>query len=165
MKKILCIWMMFISFTGLAQEWKVFSDSSFEILYPDTWELSETRGVAFLALSQQINEQDLFRENVNLLIQDLKGTGLDLKKYTEISHAQIDEMIPNSKLISSQFYDDYHEVVYQGDQNGQQLQFLQHYYVINEKAFVLTYTAQKTDFDRYLEVSRKIMDSFKLKPY
>ena len=74
-------------------------------------------------------------------------------------------MIPNSKLISSQFYDDYHEVVYQGDQNGQQLQFLQHYYVINEKAFVLTYTAEKTDFDRYLEESRKIMDSFKLKPY
>ena len=71
--------------------WKSFSQANYSIKYPATWELNQSgqMGTAFILFTPKESEKDDFRENINLLTQDLSGRNIDLSKYTEISESQI----------------------------------------------------------------------------
>lgn len=145
------------------------SNDQFSISYPVDWELKTdgSTAVQLYVLSPLTSEEDLFMENVNVLIQDLKGQGIDLAKYISISEAQIPEMIPEGKIIESETKKSktgaYHRIVFSGLQNDFSLTFLQYYFVRNEKAFVLTLTCEKTQYDAYKDLGEKIMSSFSFK--
>ena len=76
-------------------------------------------------------------------------------------------MITNSALIESKRIkngnDEYHKIIYSGDQGIFHLQFEQYYWVINEKAFVLTFTSEKAKFADYKTIGEEILNSFILK--
>ncbi len=164
MKTYLFISCLLFAYFSNAQDWKKLSKAGYEITYPSSWELNESAGAAsFILLSSQENGNDIFRENVNLVEQDLTGMNLNLEKYTEISLSQVKQLIQNSKLVSSNTVDNHQEVIYEGDQANYRLKFLQYYWVIGNKAYVLTFTAQTTNFDKYLETGKRIMNSFTLK--
>ena len=63
--------------------WKSLTENSYSINYPGNWELNKSgqMGTSFILFSPLSSEQDQFKENVNLLIQDLTGYNLDLDKY------------------------------------------------------------------------------------
>ena len=141
----------------------------FSVQYPSTWELDQSgqMGSSFILFSPLESEKDKFKENVNLLIQDLTGQNIDLNKYTEISEGQIKTMITNSALVESKRIkngsDEYHKIIYSGDQGIFHLQFEQYYRVVNHKAYVLTFTTEKEKFAEFTETGEKILNSFKLK--
>jgi len=149
--------------------WKTFDHSDYSINYPSTWELNQSglMGSSFILFSPLESEKDKFKENVNLLVQDLTGYNLDLNKYTEISEGQIKTMVSNSTLIESKRIKDgkreYHKIIYSGDQGIFHLKFEQYYWVINEKAFVLTFTSEQNKFFDMVEIGEKILNSFILK--
>jgi len=150
-------------------DWRTLEQSTYSVQYPSTWELNQSRqmGTTFVLFSPLESDKDTFKENVNLLIQDLRGQNIDLNRYTEISEAQIKSMVANSSLIESKRIkngdDEYHKLMYSGDQGSLQLLFEQYYWVINDKAFVLTYTSEKAKFADYRETGEQILNSFKLK--
>lgn len=149
--------------------WKSINESNYTIQHPDNWDVDRSgqMGTSFIILSRQTSLQDQFRENVNLLIQDLTGMNLDLNSYTQISEEQIETMIANGKLLESQRLNahgkTFHKVIYTGEQGPYQLKFEQFYWVQNEKAYVLTFTAEVDQFDAYRETGEGIMNSFLLK--
>jgi hypothetical protein len=152
-----------------SNDWKKFDQSSYSVKYPSTWELdiSGQNGTSFALFSPLESNKDKFQENVNLLVQDLEGQNVDLDRYTEISEAGIKTMITNSALIESKRIkngnDEYHKIIYSGDQGIFHLQFEQYYWVINEKAFVLTFTSEKAKFADYKTIGEEILNSFILK--
>ncbi|MCH2193770.1 hypothetical protein [Kordia sp.] len=109
----------------------------------------------------------MFTENINVLILDLAGYNLDLDKYTKTSEQQIKTMIEGAKIIESKRITNgpipYHRVVYTGEQNDYKLKFAQHYYVINDKAKVLTLTCEQNQYDKYIDIAMKVFKSFRLK--
>ncbi len=149
--------------------WKTVEDSNYSIQYPASWELNQNgqMGTSFILFAPLESTDDLFRENVNLLIQDLTGYDLDLDKYTEITLDQIKMLITNSSLTESKRIqkgsEGFHYLIYKGDQGIFNLQFKQYFWVNNNKAFVLTFTSEQNKFATYEEVGKEILDSFTFK--
>lgn len=150
-------------------EWKTFDQPSYTIKYPSTWELNQSgqMGTSFFLFSPLESDKDNFKENVNLLVQDLTGYNLDLNEYTEISEGQINTLVTNSTLLESKRVNDgkgeYHKIIYTGDQGIFRLTFEQYFWVVNNKAFVLSFTCEQDKFVAMVETGEKILNSFILK--
>jgi hypothetical protein len=147
-------------------EWKTLDQSKFSIQYPSTWELNQSgqMGTSFIIFSPLENDEDKFKENVNLLMQDLTGQNIDLDKYVEISEGQIKTMLTNSTLIEStrvkKESEEFHKIIYSGDQGIFHLKFEQYYWVIDDKALVLTFTCETDQFFKFVNTGEKILNSF-----
>jgi len=149
------------------ESWVVLDQPDFTISYPRNWTLDQTgkMGTAFVLFSEQINSD--FRNNVNLIVQDLNGLGYDLDKYVTLSEGQVKTMITNSQIIESKRLrsasGEFQEVVFTGEQGIFHLKWMQRYWVKGAKAFVLTFTASEATYDQYKQVGEKMLESFKLK--
>ena len=168
--QLIGILVFFSSLTAFGQsnDWKTLNEKEYSIQYPSNWELNQTgqMGTSSILFSPLSSEKDQFKENVNLLIQDLTGYNLDLDKYVEISEGQIntlmtDGVILESKRILSDSIN-YHKVIYTGKPGAFSLKFEQYYLVVNNKAFVLTLTCEENQFDDYKLNGEKILNSFQL---
>jgi hypothetical protein len=146
--------------------WKSIDENGYSIQYPDSWDVdkSGTMGMSFMIFSKQTSSQDQFRENVNLLIQDLTGQNINLKKFVELSESQIKTMVVNGNVLENKTLNsggrEYQRVVYSGDLNQLKFKFQQYYWVIQDKAYILTFTCEAGQFDTYHETGEKIMNSF-----
>lgn len=141
----------------------------FSIEHPSDWELN-TSGLAgseFFLFAPLVSTEDVFRENVNLLVQDLTGMGLDLNSYTELSESQVKTAFSNSKILLSErkkgTLGEYHRLIYVGKQGDLDLEFEQHYLIKGQYAYVLTLTCEETQFDPYQKTGERILDSFRFK--
>ena len=157
-----------LSLFGQTKDWKSLNKNDYSIEYPKDWEVNESgqMGTSFILFSPLTSQQDQFKENVNLIIQDLTGYNLDLDKYVEISEGQIKTMITDGKIIESKRITsrtlNYQRVIYTGKQGIFNLKFEQYYWVVGNKAFVLTLTCEESQFDNYQVTGEKILDSFNL---
>lgn len=152
-----------------ALEWKLLSNDEYRIDYPSTWEVNESgqMGTSFILFSPVSSQVDDFRENINLLIQDLTGYGIDLDKYVEISEGQIKSLVAEGKIVLNERKIDeekeYHRVIYTGKQGVFKLMFEQYYWIVNDKAYILSLTCKESEFDAYKKVGEKILNSFVIK--
>lgn len=150
-------------------DWNVLEHVNYTMSYPLSWELDEsgTMGTSFFIYAPSVSKEDPFRENVNLLIQDLSAYNIDLNQFTEISEGQIKTMITNSTLIESKRIKDergeYHKIIYSGDQGIFQLTFEQYYWVIDKKAYILTFTCEQDNYAEMAEIGERILNSFAFK--
>ena len=146
--------------------WETFKNENYSIQYPESWELNadglmQTNLILFARAESLENE---FRENINLLIQDMNGQGVSLQQFSQISVEQIQSMITNADVISSKTKEGkngtYQEVIFTGDQGIYELKWRQQYWVQDEKAYVLTYTATQETYDEFQKEMRRVMNSF-----
>lgn len=148
--------------------WKVVTGANYSMQYPSAWELNQSgqMGTSLILLSPLENKDDQFRENINLIVQDLSGKNIDLDKFSEISEGQVETMIPNASIVESKriFGKDfeYHVLIYDGDQDHLHLKFEQYYYVENDKAYILTLTCEQNKFPQFKVLGEKILNSFSL---
>ena len=146
--------------------WKTFEKEGFTIDYPTEWQLdvSGSMGTVFLLFSGLSGEGDTFNENINLCMQNLEGQNLDLDAYVALTESQLPNAIENSKILRSERMGDYHHIMYDGTMQGIDLRFKQYYWLKDDVAYLLTFSAQRSDYDQYASVAAKIMASFQLKP-
>lgn len=153
-------------FGANGKEWQSYSYSGTKIVFPADWSLDTSRsmGIAFFLFSPLESTEDHFRENVNLIIQDLQGQAVDLDTYCSVSTEQIKSLITNSSVLEStrknNGHEDYQKIVYTGDQGVFHLKFIQYYFVLRGKAYVLTFTTQISTFEKYRATGEQILDSF-----
>jgi hypothetical protein len=159
-----------ISFGQIKENnWKTINENTYSVQYPDNWELNSEKsmGTSFILFTQQTSTDDKFRENVNLIIQNLEGYNLNLDDYVSISEEQINKMVTNGKIIESKRLfknnSEFQKVIFTGDQGIFNLKFIQYYFIKDEKAFVLTFTSEVTQYEKYKLISDKILASFILK--
>ncbi|MCP4443538.1 MAG: hypothetical protein GY810_31940 [Aureispira sp.] len=144
--------------------WSTVKQSVCSMKYPNNWELDESggQGTSFMVFSPLANSGDSFRDNMNLLIQNLSSYNLDLDTYTELSIKQIEdagfEMIGSKRLKNG-----CHEIAYTGTVEGYQLQWKQHYWVRNNHAYVLTFTAEQIEYEAFEKQADAMFSSFRLK--
>lgn len=140
----------------------------FSINYPADWKLDQSgsMGSSFIIFSPQEGENDIFSENVNLVEQDLTGYNFDLDQYTDLSMDQLSQMLTNFELKMSNRIPSTpprHKLIYHGQQGQYFLTFTQYFWVIGNNAYVLTFTTDRNQYDKYQKVGDQIMSSFKLK--
>lgn len=146
--------------------WQTIKGDGYTILCPQEWTVdsSGSAGTEYIFFAPTDSAGDMFRENINLIVQDLSGLNLNLDKYTEISIEQIKTLIANSNLISSEKIQEdglvFQKLFYTGEMGDYALKFAQYYFVHDEKAYVLTLTCPEDTFEKYLKTGEQIMRSF-----
>ena len=149
--------------------WKLFMKEKYEVSYPENWTIdtSKQMGTSFFLFSPLTDEDDQFRENVNLIIQDLTGYELTFDQYVELSENQVQSLITDGKIILSERHKkdnkEFHKVIYLGKQGIFSLKFEQYFWMIKDKVFILTLTCELNHFDETQEVGEAILNSFTLK--
>lgn len=152
-----------------ASNWETLSEENYTVQYPSDWDLDQsgTLGTSFFMFSPVENDDDTFRENINLIQQSLEGLGVDLAQFVEVSEGQIKSMITNAKMIESKTIKNgniqYHKFIYTGDQGQYHLKFEQYFFLQNEQAYVLTFTSESSKFADYQAIGEKILQSFSIK--
>lgn len=148
--------------------WKVLKGENYWMIHPEEWELNTSgqMGTAYALLSPISSSEDKFRENLNFMIQDLSGSNMSLEKYTEISKEQVKTLLTGAKIIESTLISgntrNYQKTIFTGKQGVFNLIFEQHYWVEDEKAFVLTFTCEENQYEVYKIIGDKMLNSFQL---
>ena len=151
-----------------AETWLTYNDDVFSISYPDSFEVNTSgmMNASLFLFSKQRGQEDLFRENVNIIVQDLSGHNIDLDQYVSISEEQIRNLVTESRIIETvrvkAFETEYHKVIFTGVQGQFDLKFVQHYYLKGSDAFILTFTCEISEFEKYEHVGNEILKSFKI---
>lgn len=151
----------------IAGKWKTLKTERFSIQYPPDWDLDQSglMGTSFMLFSPLDSDLDEFRENVNLMIQDLTEYPMTLDSYTELSVEQITTL--NYSIIENERVEKkspaHHRLSYSGTEENESLIFVQDYWVIGTDAIILTYTGKQETYESFKETSNKILGSFKLK--
>jgi hypothetical protein len=148
------------------KDWRTFSQASYGIQYPPDWELNQNAGLgtSFVLFSRLENANDLFRENVSLMIQNLAGRNIDLDKFVSISEDQVRTMAVNGVLLESRRMEDgqypHHHILYNSDQNNYHLTTEQYYWVLGQQAYVLTLSCEQDKYPAYKNIGEQILNSF-----
>tara|TARA_B100000809_G_scaffold104252_1_gene102796 strand:- start:6179 stop:6730 length:552 start_codon:yes stop_codon:yes gene_type:complete len=154
--------------TDNQDNWELLTENNYSIKHPSYWELNKSGqlGTSFILFSPASSEEDQFKENVNLLIQDLTDLHFNLDEYVQLSLNQIKEIATDAKSIESEKVpsgnSNYQKVIYTANQGDFLLKFEQYYWVQNNKAYVLTLTCEKDQFDAFKMTGEKILNSFKI---
>ncbi len=168
MNKLLTF-LLFVSNLAFGQENLEFKKDNFSLRYPNDWIANENYlGAAIFIGSPLVDKDDKFSENVNLMIQDLgvMAQEIDLKVYAEITEGQIKTMVQDGKMIISKVIRlnnrDGHLFIYTGKTNGFGLKFKQIVFIESKKAYVVSYTAEQSQYETFLKSADVILNSFKI---
>lgn len=151
------------------EAWKVFDTTDYSIRYPATWDMDNSRqmGTTFIIFSPVESETDQFKENVNLLEQNLAGKNIDLDQYTKITEEQVKTLLTNSALLESKRVKkgnkECQHFVYTADQGVLHMRFEQYCWIINDTAYILTFTCEQSKAKDYKAIAEKILNSFSFK--
>ena len=172
MKFNILLLLLFINLNLFGQDettWKTHSGDNYSIEYPDNWELDESgiMGSSFFIFSSLDSKDDNFRENVNLMIQDLSAMKLDLDAFVDLSKTQILSLMTDGKILEDERMknggNEFHKLIFKATQGQYNLKTIQYYFIKDKKAYVLTLTLTEDTFEKYQVVGDKILNSFMIK--
>lgn len=132
--------------------------------YPEGWIAKEGLMGTVVAFSSPLeNEKDLACENVNIVVQDLPSSGFSLEQYTKLSLYQLKQLITNIKILTSKRTklsgNDAYGVICTGMQGKYLLKWMVIWTVKNNKAYVITYTAEESKYNKYFKYVEKIVNN------
>ena len=153
----------------IAQKWVPVNQKEYSIKAPAGWtvDASKQMGTDVVIFSMLENSYDKFRENVNVMIQNLAGKNINLEKFTAISLNQVKTMATDGKIEESKTIKagagTYQKIIYTATQDGLKLKFEQYYFIANNKAYVVTLTTEANKFELFRPEGEEILNSFLLK--
>ena len=146
-----------------------FSTNSYTLQYPKSWSLDTSKawGADLFVFSPLENETDKFRENVNVLIQNLKGQDIDLEKYKQITEKQITELAKDGEIIESSIKryaaGECFRVTYLMTQGNFRIKITSICMLKDDQAYLATFSSELAKYNSYKETSENILSSFSLK--
>ncbi len=151
-----------------APNWKTIENDRYQITYPSTWQLDQSgrNKTEFIVLSKR-EKDDAFRENVNLIAQDLSNQIMNLESYVALSESQIKNSVRDSKIFKSELKTknglSFHNIVWSGFLTGKRLKFKQLFFIDDNIAYALTLTCEEKEYENYIATGDQILNSFILK--
>lgn len=141
----------------------------FALKYPAAWSFAENQGgAAAIFYSPKENALDIFRENVNIVIQDISQNPMGLDKYTETAITQMQAVFgTNLEILDSSptSIDNRpaHQFVFIGKGPDGNLQYQCRWTLAGTTAYQITYTAIATGYQRHLAEAERILGSFRIR--
>ncbi|MGL6022466.1 MAG: hypothetical protein ACRC0A_05125 [Chitinophagaceae bacterium] len=162
--------MVSVSFSQtISIDWKCINHVQYSICYPDSIELDMYPMMqSSFVLFFPVGNKDLFRTNINLLIQDLKGSSIEnLEQFVKLSEKQIITLIKNSSILENKpiVINDiiFHKLIFTGIQNQYFLKWAQYYTIREKKAYIVTFSSTINQFAYYEKIQNEIIATFKIK--
>ncbi len=164
----LCTLVFAKSQTAPQEEHKEYSNSLFRIVYPASWQIDDSKklGAELFVFSPIEGPSDTFRENVNVLIQDLTGQNIDLAKYKKITDDQLKDLGAAVKVYESVVEKSksgkYYRISYEMTQGLNHMRVQSKCFIKNEKAYLVTFTAAFDQYEKYAAAGTAMVNSFSL---
>ncbi len=168
LKKFLFLIIFIIILTGCVQEkyMLTYENSAYRIKYPKEWSKQEFMDTGVIFTSPKENTSDNFRENLHIIVQDLSSNPVTLDEYTNESIEKILESVPNVNILKSEktivSSNPAYMVIYTGNQEDYHLKWMQIWTLKENKAFIITYTAEEESYDNFLNIIEEMINSFEV---
>jgi serine/threonine-protein kinase len=141
-------------------------DYGFLLEYPDDWEIVEKAEAQIVIFVSPEGESGSFRENVSVLTQDLESEAVTLEEYTNLSLSQAEGFVPDYMLLESVPVtvagNPGYNIVYIGTQGVYDILWFQVWTLVGDRAFVVTYTAERESYEQHLPTAERMIDSLEL---
>jgi hypothetical protein len=136
----------------------------FSIKFPKEWENKEGfMGTAVISLSLKEGNADQFRENVNVVVEQLPRE-MSLDEYVDASIPNLAKVITdfreNEKGITTINDHDARWLVYSGRMGMINLKCIQYYMVDGKRGYVITCSATSESYDNYRRTFDDVATSF-----
>ena len=143
------------------------SENQFKIKYPEKWEKQElqnpTSPDVVVFRSPKKNSADSFQEEMTVSIEPLeKPMSLDeynKQSVNQIKTADVKILEETSKTLAN---NPGHVVIFDAKDGETNTKKMQTWTLMNNKAYVLTYTAEKTEYSEYIKTAETMMKSLEL---
>ena len=141
----------------------------FKIKYPEKWEKQESQNTLIsdvvIFLAPKKNSDDSFQEQITVSIEDLPKP-MSLKEYNQLSINSIKTNFNNVKIIEEHeksFAKKLgHTVIFDAQDGGKNIKTMQTWTLMNNKAYALTYTAEKSEYSEYINTAEAMMNSLEI---
>jgi hypothetical protein len=148
-----------VDLPDLPSDWRVWDGGDCQLRYPPSgWEVrSDLPGARLCLLSEQTASDDLFRDNVNLVVEPL-SEAISVDKYASLAVKKIDSRYRVSsvkKYVSGGR--EYFHLILTGEDR---LLVCLHIFVKDKKASILTFTYESNASGRIKCEGDRIMKSF-----
>jgi hypothetical protein len=112
-------------------------------------------------LAPQDHKQDTFLENINITIAAAPSKNYPVGKYTDFSVNYLPSVIQDFKILErTKLKGNAEYLVYQGTKSNFAQTWKQYYFIREEKLYILTLTAEQTQYASYLERIGPLLDAF-----
>jgi len=138
-------------------------EKGYKIDYNADWEKEEV-DISVVFSSPKESEDDTFRAAVNVVVQDLSSMSMTLEELTDHMKdylAKANATIERSGSETLGGKSGYLLVV-TGKRGELELKMMQIYAVANNRAYIISYTAEADKYDKYLEEAEKMIKSFEI---
>ena len=138
------------------------------IAYPHDWTKQEgVLGTMFVQfLSPWESDSDLVKENLVITWVDLSAQPMTLNEYTQKTISQLQQIITDYHIIDSgetALADrPAYEVVFTGKQGQYMVKVRVVWAVENNKAYIITYAGEESNYANYQEIVDQMIDSFEI---
>jgi len=145
------------------------TDYGIKIGYSSDWAVNDKAEEVVVAFTSPLeSEDDIFKESVNIVMNDLSGQGLDLESYTEIVIQAIATNFPDALITEAEDItidgNPARMIVYSRQGQYGKLKFLQAWTLKDDISYIVTYAAQEEKFDTYRPTADTMISSFKISP-
>lgn len=131
-----------------------FSGDGFYLEYPKYWKAVKKARLT-LFFPPRENKVD-----VTVKWEDLRAYGLDFLDYVGISITDVEQAAAGARLISNTKGFINGKSAFTALLESKKLKYKQAYILDYPRAYVITYTAPKKDFDKYLREANRMISSF-----
>jgi len=142
--------------TAFCQDGMQIKIDNYSITVPSGWLAQRTDSSTVFVLYSPVEENDTFQENGNLTIEKLP-TEYSVKGYLEAAQKNIKKIYGNFALIEE---GENYQII-SGDINGIVVQQIQFVSIKENTAYILTFTSNPENFNRYKDTFKKIQETFK----
>jgi serine/threonine protein kinase len=144
------------------------SAHQFKIKYPEKWEKQESQNPftpdVVVFISPKKNSADAYQEKVTVSIETLEKP-MSLDEYNKWALNQIKTLNEvkileeNAKTVAN---NSGYTVVFDAKEEAKNMKKMQAWTLINNKAYVLTYTAEKSEYSEYLKTAENMVSSLEI---
>ena len=142
-------------------------DYGIRIKYPADWTKEEqVMGAVVAFFAPREGASDVLQENVNILVQDLSAQPMTLDEFTELSVGQTEQLITDASILDSSAAtlggNPGHKLVFTGKQGEYDLKWLQVWTIKDDKAYIISYTAEIDTYSAFLKTAEEMIESFEI---
>lgn len=142
---------------------------SIQIQYPVSWKVQPigdtfTGDVVKFWLPPTDSTKKSIAE-VNINVENVKDP-ISLEGYTNISVNEITQFFTDARILDSHATKlsefPAHQVIYSGKEEGYNVKRMAIWTLINNKAYIITYKAEESQYDKHLQTAQKMIESLRI---
>lgn len=149
----------------IKQERYLSKNAGYSIQFPLGWEVMQgVMGTDVIALAPASDPNDLFRENINIIYANLDES-ISREEYYDLNMKSLGQLLVDYDLEKSEDIKidglDAKKIIFTHTMGVVNAKVLQYLLLDGNKAYVMTFTADPLDFDKYHKTFEEIENSFR----